>query len=285
VRLAGKGVIVTGASVGLGKAIARACLQEGAHVCICARDSDTLEETREELLNEIGEPRVFVMQIDVSDPAAANALVEFASHELPDLLGIVNNAGVQGPKDLLEDVDATEWLRTIEINLIGTMLCCRAILPYLRRASYGKIVNLSGGGATAPRPRMSAYAASKAAVVRLTETLAEEYAEYNIDVNAIAPGALNTRMLDEVLLAGPEKVGEGAYAQSLKQKQQGGAPLSRAAELCVFLLSHSSDRITGKLLSAVWDPWETLDARRAELQKSDVYTLRRVTPADRGLNW
>jgi NAD(P)-dependent dehydrogenase (short-subunit alcohol dehydrogenase family) len=284
-RLLGKGVIVTGASIGLGKAIARACAREGAHVCICARDKDALETTREELCNEVGEHRVSAVQIDVTDRAAVNFLVESAMRELPNLLGIVNNAGVQGPKGTLENVDIAEWLRTIEINLIGTMLCCHAVLPLLRHASYGKIVNLSGGGATAPRPRMSAYAASKAAVVRLTETLAEEYAEYNIDVNAVAPGALNTRMLDEVLLAGPEKVGEAAYTQSVKQKQQGGTSLKRAAELCVFLLSKSSDRISGKLLSAVWDPWETLAPRCVELQKSDVYTLRRVTPKDRGLDW
>jgi len=283
--LAGKGVIVTGASVGLGKAIARACLREGAHVCICARDKDAIETTCEELYAEIGDRRVFGMPADVSDPAAVNALVESALRQLPNLIGIVNNAGVQGPKGLLENVDTSEWLRTIEINLIGTMLCCRAILPVLRRASYGKIVNLSGGGATAPRPRMSAYAASKAAVVRLTETLAEEYAEHHIDVNAIAPGALNTRMLDEVLAAGPESIGETVYAQSLEQKQEGGASLNRAADLCVFLLSRNSDQITGKLFSAVWDPWEALAPRRAALLESDVYTLRRVMPRDRGLTW
>jgi NAD(P)-dependent dehydrogenase (short-subunit alcohol dehydrogenase family) len=283
--LSGKGVIVTGASVGLGKAIARACLREGAHVYICARDQEAIERTREELFNEIGEPRVFAMQADVSDPAAVDALIEAASRELPDLVGIVNNAGVQGPKGVLEELVPAEWLRTLEINLFGTMLCCRRILPILRRAAYGKIINLSGGGATAPRPRMSAYAASKAAIVRLTETLAEEYSEYNIDVNAIAPGALNTRMLDELLLAGPDKLGESAYAASQKQKRQGGESPDRAADLCVFLLSKRSDKITGKLLSAVWDPWDSLASRRADLSKSDVYTLRRITPKDRGLDW
>ncbi len=283
--LAGKGVIVTGASTGLGKAIARACLREGAHVCICARDKNALEATCEELCNENGEHRAFAIQTDVSDPAAVNALFESASGRLPQLLGLVNNAGVQGPIGMLENVNPTEWLRTIKINLFGTMLCSRAVLPILRRAGYGKIVNLSGGGAASPRPRMSAYAASKAAIVRLSETLAEEYAEYNIDVNAIAPGALNTRMLEEVLLAGPERVGNTVYEQSLRQEQQGGASLDRAADLCVFLLSKNSDGITGKLLSAVWDPWEALPTRRRDLEKTDLYTLRRVTPKDRGLDW
>jgi NAD(P)-dependent dehydrogenase (short-subunit alcohol dehydrogenase family) len=283
--LSGKGVLVTGASAGLGKAVARACLREGAYVYICARDKVALEATRAELSGEIGQPRLFSMQADVSDPVAVHELVDAAARELPNLSGLVNNAGVQGPKGLLEHADPAEWLRTIEINLFGTMLCCRAVLPIMRRAGYGKIVNLSGGGATAPRPRMSAYAASKAAIVRLTETLAEEYGEYNIDINAIAPGALNTRMLDEMIAAGPAQVGEMAYAQSLKQKLDGGASADRAACLCAFLLSEDSDKITGKLLSAVWDPWESLASRRTELQKSDVYALRRVTPKDRGLDW
>jgi NAD(P)-dependent dehydrogenase (short-subunit alcohol dehydrogenase family) len=161
---------------------------------------------------------------------------------------------------------------------------CRALLPHLRANKYGKIVQLSGGGATNPLPRITAYAASKAAIVRFAESLAEEVAGDGIDVNAIAPGALNTRLLDEVLEAGPERVGESFYARSLKQKNEGGAPLERGAELAVFLASAASDGITGKLLSAIWDPWEELPAHREELQK-DIYTLRRIVPKDRGMAW
>jgi NAD(P)-dependent dehydrogenase (short-subunit alcohol dehydrogenase family) len=284
-QLKGKGVIVTGASFGLGKAIARALLQQGASVCICSRDEDAIEAARAELVNEADKTRVFAKQADVSNPASVAELITAASHDLPNLLGIVNNAGVQGPKGALEFIEWDEWRRTIETNLLGTVLCCRAILPALRTARYGKIVNLSGGGATAPMPRMSAYAASKAAVVRFTETLAEEYAEVGIDVNAVAPGALNTRMLDEVLAAGPESVGQAHYSRALRQKEEGGSSLTRAADLCVFLLSKQSDGITGKLISAVWDPWESLPQHREQLQKSDIYALRRIVPKDRGLDW
>jgi NAD(P)-dependent dehydrogenase (short-subunit alcohol dehydrogenase family) len=131
---------------------------------------------------------------------------------------------------------------------------------------------------------LSAYAASKAAVVRLAETLALELASRRVDVNALSPGALNTQMLDEVLAAGPERVGEQRYRQALSQKSGGGAPPERAAELAVWLASPASDGITGKLLSAVWDPWERLAEHRTELA-SDIYTLRRIVPADRGLDW
>src|SRR5205807_6845166 len=126
------------------------------------------------------------------------------------------------------------------VNLLGTALMTRAVLPLLRAQGYGKIINLSGGGATAPLPRFSAYAASKAAVVRLTETLACELKDDHIDINAIAPGALNTRLLDDVLTAGPDKVGQDFYDRSVKQHEQGGASLARGAALATYLASAES---------------------------------------------
>jgi len=149
---------------------------------------------------------------------------------------------------------------------------------------YGKIVQLSGGGATNPLPGLSAYAASKAAVVRFAETLAQELREHHVDVNSVAPGALNTRMLDEVLAAGPELVGQGFYERALEQQRTGGVPLERGAALAVWLASAASDGVTAKLLSAVWDPWSELPQHLDDLA-SDVYTLRRIVPGDRGLDW
>ena len=182
-------------------------------------------------------------------------------------------------------MDWAEWAKAVEVNLFGTVLPCRAVLPGFREQGSGRIVNLSGGGATAPLPRFSAYAASKAAVVRFTETLAEELRGTPIQVNAVAPGALNTRLLEEAIAAGPDKVGQAFYDRSLRQKVEGGAPLEKGAALCAFLLSSESDGIQGRLLSAVWDPWADLPARRGELEESDIYTLRRIVPKDRGRNW
>ena len=142
-----------------------------------------------------------------------------------------------------------------------------------------------GGGATNPLPPLSAYAASKAAVVRFAETLAEEVRSYYIDVNSIAPGALNTRLLDEVIEAGPEKVGAAFYERSLQQKNKGGVPPEKGAVLALFLASGASDGITGKLISAVWDPWNEFAKHLEELQKTDIYTLRRIVPKDRGMEW
>jgi NAD(P)-dependent dehydrogenase (short-subunit alcohol dehydrogenase family) len=238
------------------------------------------------LRDRAGKDQRIVAQItDVSDPTAVARLIAIAQEQLPGFMGLVNNAGVYGPKGRIEDVVWEEWIRAIEINLFGTVLPCRAALPVLRRRKYGKIINLSGGGATAPMPCVSAYAASKAAVVRFTETIALEAAGEAIDINAIGPGPLNTRLLDEVLVAGPEKVGGPFYEKAVLQKASGGAPIARGADLCVFLLSAESDGITGRLISAIWDPWPSLSKRTAELAKSDIYTLRRIVPQDRGLNW
>jgi 3-oxoacyl-[acyl-carrier protein] reductase len=147
----------------------------------------------------------------------------------------------------------------------------------MRRRGGGKIVNISGGGATSPRPDFSAYGASKCALVRLTETLAEELREEKIDVNAVAPGAMNTRMLDELLIAGPDAAPR-EFADAIKRKREGGAPPEKAAALVALLCSSLCNRITGKLISAMWDEWEKLPQRRAELAAGELYTLRRVTP-------
>jgi 3-oxoacyl-[acyl-carrier protein] reductase len=285
-KLKEKSIVITGANQGLGKVIARRCISEGAHILICARDGELLEHTRKELAQgaKPGQ-RIIATAIDVSKPDNVQDLFRKAQAELPGLDGLVNNAGIHGPRDLVQNADWQEWVSAIQINLFGTVLTCRAALPFFERQGYGKIVNLSGGGATAPMPGLSAYAASKAAIVRFTETLAEETRGRNIDVNAVAPGPMNTRMLQSVLDAGPEKVGQAFYEKSVQQKKDGGVPPERAAALCTFLLSAESDGISGKLISAIWDPWITLPERREALRQTDIYTLRRIVPQDRGQKW
>ncbi|MCL4465935.1 MAG: SDR family oxidoreductase [Chloroflexi bacterium] len=285
-KLAGKRALITGASQGFGLAVARAFIAEGADVMLCARSGAKLAQSQKELSQVAGgRTMVLAMPADVSDPDDVARLVEASLAELGGLEILVMSAGVYGPKGPVEQVDWSEWSRAVAINLMGTVLTCRAVLPHLKARQSGKIVLLSGGGATKGLPYLSAYAASKAAVVRFCETLAEEVREFGITVNSVAPGALNTRMLDEVLEAGPERVGEKFFRQAVKQKEEGGTPLERGASLCVFLASPESDGITGRLISAVWDPWESLPGRADELRDSDIYTLRRIIPGERGKVW
>jgi NAD(P)-dependent dehydrogenase (short-subunit alcohol dehydrogenase family) len=284
--LAGRAAIVTGSSEGLGREIARAYILAGASVLLCGRDRDRLENARLDVAALAKPPQtVAAIPADVSDPADVDRVVARAFESFPQVHVLVNNAGVYGPIGPLESVDWRDWVRTIEINLHGSVLMARALVPHFKQHRYGKIIQLSGGGATNPLPRISAYAASKAAVVRLAETLALEVEGFGIDVNAIAPGALKTRMMDQVLAAGPDALGPEFYERMKTIADAGGTPLERGAALAVFLGSSMSDGISGRLLSAVWDSWSDLPARRDDLKDTDVYTLRRIVPADRGFGW
>jgi len=281
--LAGKIALITGANQGFGLEVARSYLSAGADLMLCARNADMLEEARAELMRSAGAgQKVLARAADVSNEQQVREVVDATINELGGLHILVNNAGVYGPKGQIEDVDWAAWVQAIEINVFGSVLMCKAVLPHLKAQRYGKIIQLSGGGATNPMPRISAYAVSKAAIVRFAETLAEEVRGSGIDINSIAPGALNTRMLDEVLEAGPDKVGKDFYERALKQRDNGGVPLQRGADLAIFLASGASDGITGKLISAVWDNWEHWPEHLNKLSGSDVYTLRRIVGRDRG---
>ncbi|MDD1701394.1 MAG: SDR family oxidoreductase [Methanoregula sp.] len=285
-KLAGRNAIITGANRGFGFEIAKMFVEEGASVVICGRDAGQVERAVDALRKQSLPQQIITgLPLDVSKEENVRSMIDTALDKLGRIDIVVNNAGVYGPKGLIEDVSSEEWVDAIHINLLSVFFMCKGILPHMKKNNAGKIINLSGGGATAPLPRISAYAASKAAVVRLTETLAEECREYAIDINAVAPGALNTRLLEEVLEAGPESVGKSFYEKALKQKASGGTPLHLGAELCVYLASPESNGITGKLISAPWDPWQNLAQYRDDLRNSDIYTLRRIVEKDRGKNW
>ncbi len=283
-KLKGLNALITGGSQGLGRVITEHFLAEGANIVLCARGEKELSATRAELAGKFPALKILARTCDVSHEAQVNDLVAFALRELGSLQALVLNAGIYGPMGPTESVDLTEWRRALDINLYGVLLPCRAVIPHFKKAGRGKIIVLSGGGATNPLPNISAYAASKAAVVRLMETLAEELKNFRVDVNAIAPGALATRLVDEVLAAGPEKVGAAFYEKNRQWKEKGATPPELGARLAVYLASRESDGISGKLISAQWDPWEKLREFKADLN-SDIYTLRRIVPKDRGKTW
>ena len=283
-KLQSVNALITGGSQGLGKVIAAHFLREGANIVICARGETELLSTGNELARKFPLQKIVAKACDVSNEKQVNELVAFVVRELGSLQTLVLNAGVYGPMGPAESVSLDEWRRALDINLYGVLLPCRAAIPHFKKAGRGKIIVLSGGGATNPLPNISSYAASKAAVVRLAETLAEELKPFHVDVNAIAPGALKTRFVDQVIEAGPEKVGKEFFAKNKKWSEEGAVPLGLGASLAVYLASAESDGITGKLISAQWDPWEKLHEFKDDLN-SDIYTLRRVVPKDRGKKW
>ena len=257
--LSGRSAFITGGSRGLGLAIACRFAAAGSHVAIVGRHQAPLEIARD----AVNASRTSTSQIvrafvsDVLDEAGIAAAVSAFQSEAGTLTAVVNNAAVQGPIGDLDRIDWQQWQETIRTDLLAPINLCRLVLPAMRLQKYGKIVNVSGGGATAPRPRFSAYATAKSGLVRFTETLASELRGSGIDVNAMAPGAMNTKMLEEVLAAGPEAAG-AEYQDAERRQRAGGTPPEQAADLAVFLASAASDGITGRLLSAVWDDWEDL---------------------------
>ena len=284
-RLAGRRTVITGANRGLGLAMAERFLAEGADVALGARDVQLLSESADRLRALFPQRIIVAKELDVTSEASCTAFVASAAGRLGTIDVLINNAGVYGPMGSVEDADMVAWASAIQTNLMGSVLMVRAVLPAMKAARRGAIIQVSGGGATNPLPNMSAYAASKAAVVRFAETLAIEVEPYGVTVNSIAPGALNTRLLDEVLEAGPQKVGQDFYERSVQQRESGGVPLSKGSDLAVFLASDAARGVTGKLISAVWDRYEDWPAHLKELSGTDLYTLRRITGRDRGAPW
>ena len=258
-------------------------LDDGAHVAFCARSPSAIEDALTALPAGKAE-RAHGVIADVTDTVAMQRFADDAEARLRGIDSLVCNAGIWGPKGPLDRIPWADWLYAFDVNVHGVARTLRAFLPAIRRAGNGRIAILSGGGATKPMPNIAAYSATKTAVVRLGETIAEELRDEGIPVNMIAPGAVNTRMLDELLEAGPETIGKRQYSDALKQRDAGGTPPERGAALCSFLLSERCTGITGKLISAIWDPWESLGAHRDDLA-GDIYTLRRITPDERGHHW
>lgn len=275
--LAGKVVVITGGSRGIGQAIALACAREGMPVALCARSAAELDKARNVITREANVP-LLTVALDVADGEAVTGFVARAERELGPPYGMVCAAGVLGAVGLFEEVSFEEWEEAIRVNLLGTARCVRAVVPGMKRRQSGRIVLFSGGG-QGPLPRRTSYAASKGAIWRLTESLGAELAPAGIYVNAIAPGPVNTRFLDDLLSAGPERAGLVAHGEALKQQAMGGAPAERAADLALYLMSEASAGLSGKVISALWDDYRGWRDPGA-ISKTDQYTMKRVVSPD-----
>jgi NAD(P)-dependent dehydrogenase (short-subunit alcohol dehydrogenase family) len=276
-RLQDKVAVIVGAGRGIGEAIALRFAAEGAKLILSARTAPELQAVTE-LVNAAGGTASFVVA-DVTAPPEVASLVQKSIELFGRIDILVNAVGTYGPIGRAWEVDAKEWENTFSANLFGPFLVCQSVLPHMIRAGRGKIINFSGGGATSPLCRFSAYGVSKAALVRLTETLAEEVKEFNIQVNAIAPGAVDTKLQDSVLAAG-ERAGDLLQRiRRLRDTGEGGTPREVPAELAVFLASEASRNLTGRLISAPNDKWESwTDERIEQVMSRPWFTLRRMDP-------
>jgi NAD(P)-dependent dehydrogenase (short-subunit alcohol dehydrogenase family) len=272
-------IVVTGSSTGIGRALVLRLLSEGHQIWGLARsDQSAFADSQNGAFK--------ASRCDVgawTDVERAAAEIEAAWRHVD---GLVCCAGTQGEVGPAVRADPKRWADTVHGNLNGTFFAIRAFYLLLSRSPRrAKIVCFSGGGSTKPRPNFSAYGVAKTGVLRLVETISQEESQAPLDINAVAPGAIATRLTDEVIALGPDIAGQAEFDAAIKQKSAGGASMERALDLVEWLLSPKSDGVSGKLISAPWDPWPSLGHHVAALARTDVYTLRRIVPEDRGLKF
>ncbi len=264
-------VLVTGFTQGIGYDLTKKLLLQGHEVWGVARNPESDLKVN------------FSSACDVSDFASLEKVNNEVKTEWGHLDSLILCAGVQGAIGPAMTLDPIDWNKTVEVNLSGPYFCIRAFFETMM-ASPGtgrrKVICFSGGGGTGSRPNFSAYSVAKTGVIRLVEILADEWRELPIDINAIAPGAISTRLTDEVLRLGSKVVGKKEFEQATKVKQSGGGSLEKVSGLINFLLSADSDGLTGKIIAAQWDPWSewvSVESRSKVIQ-SEQYTLRRTVP-------
>ena len=271
-QLLGNTCLVVGASGAIGQAVAKKFHLEGARLALTYRNQKSAVKL--DSLSSDDSP-VAYFALDVRNQKQVYSVVSRVRRRFGPIDVLVNCSGVLGPVGATQDVSATAWRRTLEINLLGGFYLVRAVLPMMLSSGRGKIILFSGGGAAYARPHFTAYSSSKAAVVRFTESLSAELGDMNIQVNAIAPGAVKSRMWDElrasVAVAGPQ-----AIEELKKMEITGGVPAERAASLALFLASNRSAGLTGRLISAVHDKWENMESEIPKVMSTDAWTLRRV---------
>jgi NAD(P)-dependent dehydrogenase (short-subunit alcohol dehydrogenase family) len=263
-------ILFTGSSSGIGRFLADTLATYGHEICRLAR----------------GPQDGFSFQCDVADWDAVHICAEKISARWNSLDALICCAGIQQPIGPAMEIAPVAWRKNLAVNLDGTFFAIRAFYPLLKRcSSRAKVICFSGGGATSPRPNFAAYGVAKTGVVRLAETLAAEWQDQPLDINAVAPGAIFTKMTEEVLASTEILAGKNEFASASKLSRDNSARLKKVLELVEFLLSPGSDGISGRLFSAPWDQWRSFAALRDELMKSDIYTLRRILPEDRGKKW
>jgi 3-oxoacyl-[acyl-carrier protein] reductase len=279
----GRFALITGGSTGLGAHLVRRFWLEGYNVLVVAKNLTAIRSVLDGL-HQRNDQSVTALPCDLADAASVASLLNLVNEKISHLDVLVNNAAIQGPIGPLCENELSMWHQTLQVNLFAPVALCQGLIPLMRGSGGASIINLSGGGATGPRPNFSAYATAKAGLVRFSETIAEELKGDGVRVNCIAPGVMKTAMLQEVIEKGGAS-GEREVSIAREVFSNGGVSMDRVADLALFLASDASKGVSGKLVSAVWDNWEDWPKHLDALSQSDVYTLRRIAGRDRGFEW
>jgi 3-oxoacyl-[acyl-carrier protein] reductase len=276
--------IITGASRGLGAAIAKRLWDQQWNLVLIAKNQEALKAFSQNLPSSNSQS-LKLIACDLSSPKLVHSLVaELQMLERIDVL--INNAAIHGSIGPLVSVSMKNWTEVIQVNLLSPVAICQGLLTQLIKAPMGgSIINISGGGATGPRPNFSAYATAKAGLVRFSETLAQEVENTSLSINCISPGPMNTDLLKEVIATGEDIVGNKEINMAMNVVNNQNNSIEATLDLINYLISTDGKEISGKLISSLWDHWEKWDGRKDELMKSDAYTLRRIIGKERGLDW
>ena len=230
-KLKDKVAIVTGGGRGIGREIAMLFASQGAKVSISARSADQIDTVVDAIKNNGGE--AIAITADVANEEDVHEVVEETMRKFGHIDILVNNAGILGPGPIAS-VDSKEWRRVIEVNLLGTFYCSKAVTPILISRGWGRIINIASRSGKIGHPFMTAYCASKHGVVGLTKALAEELMAFNITVNAICPGLVETDMASDTVR---EQVGDKIIKPS------------QIAELALYLARDTASAITGEAIN------------------------------------
>ena len=247
--LQGQVALVTGGGRGIGRNVALELAAAGARVAVAARSRDEIEDTAQEIGG-------LAIECDVSDRVSVEHMVKLVESELGPIDLLVANAGIAIHENTAWELEPDEWWHVFEVNVLGVYLCCRAVIPRMLERGRGRIVNVASGAAYLPGSKSTAYSASKAAVHRFSETLANQLEPHGIPVFSISPGLVRTRMTDP-------------FGEDMPW-----TPPELAPRLVRALASGRLDRLAGRYLHAEHDGVDDLAARADEIVESDLNAIR-----------
>jgi short-subunit dehydrogenase len=279
-----KNIVISGATGGFGSALAFKYFQEGANLLLIGRNNNKLNSLKNKLIKDkINNQFILTIKLDLSNLDIIKKVIIKEFGNITKIDTLINCAAIQGPIGKSWENNFKEWQKTFNTNFYSTMILTNTILPFMLKHNSGSIINISGGGSTSSRPDFSSYAISKTAIVRYTEILADELSNTKIKVNSVAPGIMATNMIKKVIKNKKNITNLKEFNAAQKVLTEGDN-MCKAIDLCLFLSSKESNGINGKLISANWDPWHLLKSNKNYILESDIYTLRRILPEDRGFN-